>query len=153
MFWEEITSKNIGYRVPIKTTDKKYIMNQLFINIDVSLLSKKNEPELWLSDLWKIKKINKAIKINTNKKVNMNRPLSGSFANVWTEFKIPDRTKKVPHILRVKVEIDKIIVQELREDLFSNTKIQCNKVVKANHGIKETFSTGSQNQNPPQPSS
>ena len=139
--------------VPIKTTDKKYIINQLLTRIDVSLVNKKNEPELWLSGLWKIKKINKEIKINTNKKVNINNPLSGSFANVWTEFKIPDRTKNVPHILRVKVAIDKIIIQERRIDLFSKIKIQCNKVVKANHGIKETFSTGSQNQNPPQPSS
>ena len=34
------TSKIIGYIVPISTTDKKYIINQLFIIIDVSLLSK-----------------------------------------------------------------------------------------------------------------
>ena len=38
---EEITSKNIGYNVPIKTTIKKYIMNQLLIKIEVSLLSQK----------------------------------------------------------------------------------------------------------------
>ena len=37
--------------------------------------------------------------------------------------------------------------------LFSKTKIQCNNAVKQNHGIKETFSTGSQNQKPPHPSS
>ena len=123
------------------------------IKIDVSLLNKKNELELWLSDLWKTRKINKEIKININKKVKMNKPLSGSFANVWTEFKIPERTKNVPHILNVKVVIDKITTQELRMDLFSKIRIQCSKVVKAIHGIKETFSTGSQNQNPPQPSS
>ena len=40
-FSEEITSKNIGYTVPIKTTDKKYIINQLLIKIDVSLLKQK----------------------------------------------------------------------------------------------------------------
>ena len=34
------TSKKIGYKVPINTTDKKYIINQLFIKIDVSLLKK-----------------------------------------------------------------------------------------------------------------
>ena len=128
-------------------------MNQLLIKIDVSLLRKKNELEFWSSDLWKIKKISKEIKIKMNKKVNINKPLSGSFANVWTEFKIQERTKNVPLILNVKVAIDKIITQDPRIDLFSKTKIQCNKVVKANHGIKETFSTGSQNQNPPQPSS
>ena len=30
---------------------------------------------------------------------------------------------------------------------------QCNNVVNANQGIRDTFSTGSQNQNPPHPSS
>ena len=50
------------------------------------------------------------IKINMNKKVNIKSPLSGSFANVCTEFKIPDRTKKVPDILNVKVVIDKNVV-------------------------------------------
>ena len=38
-------------------------------------------------------------------------------------------------MLRVKVAIDKIITQELNVDLFSKTKIQCIRVVKANHGI------------------
>ena len=66
---------------------------------------------------------------------------------------MPDLTKKVPDILSINVAIDKIIVQELSVDLFSKTKIQCSNAVKQNHGIKETFSTGSQNQNPPQPSS
>ena len=93
------------------------------------------------------------MKIRINRKININNPLSGSFANVCTEFKIPERTKKVPHILRVNVAIDRIITQELRIDFFSNIIMECNKVVKASQGIKETFSTGSQNQNPPQPSS
>ena len=40
-----------------------------------------------------------------------------------------------------------------KDDLFSKTKIQCRRAVKLIHGIKDIFSTGSQNQNPPQPSS
>ena len=88
-----------------------------------------------------------------NRKISINKPLSGSLANVWTEFKIPDLTKNVPHILKVKVAIERIITQEVKIDFFSNTKIQCKRVVKASHGIKETFSTGSQNQKPPQPNS
>jgi hypothetical protein len=67
--------------------------------------------------------------------------------------RIPDRTKNVPLILRANVDIDKIITQEVKIDFFSKTKIQCKSVVNANHGIKETFSTGSQNQKPPHPSS
>ena len=91
--------------------------------------------------------------IKQNKKIKINNPLSGSLAKVWTEFKIPDLTKKVPHILSVNVDIDKTTTQEVNTNLFSKTKIQWRSVVKANHGIKETFSTGSQNQNPPHPNS
>ena len=83
----------------------------------------------------------------------MKSPLSGSFANVWTEFNMPDLTKKVPHMLRVKVEIDKITTHEVNNNLFSKTKIQWINVVKASQGISDTFSTGSQNQKPPQPNS
>ena len=56
-------------------------------------------------------------------------------------------------MLNVNVDIDKTITHEVKTNFFSNTKIQWRRVVSANHGIKETFSTGSQNQNPPQPSS
>jgi len=52
---------------------------------------------------------------------------------------------------KVNVAMHKITVQEVKDDRFSKTKIQCNKAVKHNHGIRETFSTGSQNQKPPHP--
>ena len=41
-----------------------------------------------------------------------------------TEFNIPDLTKKVPHMLNVNVDIDKMITQEVKANLFSKTKIQ-----------------------------
>ena len=88
-----------------------------------------------------------------NKKTRINKPLSGSLANVWTEFNIPDLTKNVPHILNANVAIERIITQEVKIDFFSNNKIQCKRVVNASQGIRETFSTGSQNQKPPQPNS
>ena len=47
--------------------------------------------------------------------------------------------------------IDNIITHDVKFSFLSSTKMQCIRVVKANHGINETFSTGSQNQNPPQP--
>ena len=56
-------------------------------------------------------------------------------------------------MLKVNVEIDNTITQDVNINLFSKAKMQCRRVVMANHGIKETFSTGSQNQKPPQPSS
>ena len=100
-----------------------------------------------------LKKINideKTIKI---RKVRIKSPLDGSFANVWTEFKIPDLTRKVPTTLMVKVKILKIITHEYNPILLSRTKIEWSKAVIKNHGIKEEFSTGSQNQYPPQPNS
>jgi len=128
-------------------------MNQLFIKIDVSLLNQKRLVEVLFSFLWKNKKTKKDKKIKINKKIKIKSPLSGSLAKVWTEFKIPDLTRKVPHILSVNVVIDKIIIHEVRMFLFSKTKIQCSNAVKLNQGISETFSTGSQNQKPPQPNS
>ena len=125
----------------------------MLTKIDVSLLNQKKELIFLFSFLWKNKKIKNDRKIKINKKIKINNPLCGSLAKVWTEFKIPNLTKNVPHILNVKVEIDKITTQEVRNNFFSKTNIQCNNVVNASHGIKETFSTGSQNQKPPQPNS
>ena len=62
--------------------------------------------------------------IKQNKKIRINNPLSGSLAKVCTEFKIPDLTKKVPHILNVNVDIDKIITHDVRVNLFSKTNTQ-----------------------------
>ena len=56
-------------------------------------------------------------------------------------------------MLSAKVPIDNITTQEVKINLFSKTNTQCNNVVSASHGIKETFSTGSQNQKPPHPNS
>ena len=56
-------------------------------------------------------------------------------------------------MLKIKVLRANIIVQDFNIDLFSNTEEQCNNAVKHNQGIRETFSTGSQNQKPPQPNS
>ena len=134
-------------------TERKYIINQLLTKIEVSLLNQKKELAFLFSLLWKNKKLKNDRKIKINKKIKINNPLSGSLAKVWTEFKIPDLTKKVPVILKVNVEIDNINVHNFNICLFSKTIIVCKSAVKQSHGISDTFSTGSQNQNPPQPSS
>ena len=54
---------------------------------------------------------------------------------------------------KAKVAIESKIVQFFNEFLFSNTNTQCKRAVKHSQGISETFSTGSQNQKPPHPSS
>ena len=75
-----ITSKKIGYVVPIKTTAKKYIINQLLIIIAVSLL-KKNDL-FTFSKFSYLKYMITDIKISIDKKINTKTPLSGSFAKV-----------------------------------------------------------------------
>ena len=110
--------------MPIKTTVRKYIINQLFTKIDVSLLNQKKLSVFLFSTLWKKKKMNNDKKIKQNKKIKINNPLSGSLAKVCTEFKIPDLTKKVPHILSVKVDIDNTTTHDVKILLFSNTIIQ-----------------------------
>ena len=79
---------------------------------------------IFLFSLLKTKKIIKEIVIKKNKKHKIKIPLDGSFANVCTEFNTPDLTRKVPHILKVKVAIDKMIVQDFKSSLFSRTKTQ-----------------------------
>ena len=95
------------------------------------------------------KEIIKIIPININKY----RPLSGSFAKEWTLSIIPDLTINAPKRLKEKTEIDNKIVQTLRWEDFIGTLKEWRKAVAANHGIKATFSTGSQNQYPPHPNS
>ena len=100
-----------------------------------------------------MKNIPKDKNIKINKKTKIKIPLAGSLAKVCTEFNIPDLTKNVPHILSIKDAMHSITTHDVKSGLRSKTKMQCNNAVSVNHGIKETFSTGSQNQNPPHPSS
>ena len=52
-----------------------------------------------------------------------------------------------------KARMARKIVQIFSASRFSITTAECNSAVPASHGISDAFSTGSQNQNPPQPSS
>ena len=71
---------------------------------------------------------------------------------IWDEFKNDDKFISVPNLVEQKAS-------KYRSEFldwihfFSKTRIQWRRVVSASHGINETFSTGSQNQKPPQPSS
>ena len=84
---------------------------------------------------------------------NIKAPLAGSLAKECTDVKIPDLTKKVPSKLNENAMIDSKIVQFLNMDFCSHVISECIKAVVINHGMKDAFSTGSQNHQPPQPSS
>ncbi len=124
IFSSVITSRKIGYTVPIKITAKKYIRNQLFTKIDASLLIQFIFIFFKLLSLKNVKKINKAINIKIKRNININIPLSGSFAKVCTELSIPERTKNVPLILNVNEAIDNITTHEAKDKFFSRTIIQ-----------------------------
>ena len=83
----------------------------------------------------------------------MNTPRFGSVAKACTEVKTPERTRKVPSRLSEKAQIASRQVQALKASRLSVTAREWMSAVPTSHGMKEAFSTGSQNQNPPQPSS
>ena len=83
----------------------------------------------------------------------MKTPRAGSVANACTEFRMPERTMNVPDRLNENVPIASSTVQVFNASRFSTTIAECNSAVPVSQGSKEAFSTGSQNQNPPQPSS
>jgi len=117
----------------------------LFIEINDSLEKVLiTEPELSIENLDENKVIDPIINIPIN--VNKYNPLSGSFAKEWTLSIIPDLTIKAPNKLKEKTIIESKMVQILSDDDLEDTLRECIKAVAANHGIKATFSTGSQNQ-------
>ena len=83
----------------------------------------------------------------------MKTPRAGSTAKACTEVSTPERTRNVPISDSEKVRMASRMVQTFSASRFSMTSAECSSAVPASHGMKEAFSTGSQNQQPPQPSS
>ena len=98
-------------------------------------------------------KIDNAINVIKPEKLKRYNPLSGSFANECTLSIMPDLTINAPKRLSAKIKIPRNIVQVLRIFDLEDANNECINAVAASHGIRATFSTGSQNQYPPQPSS
>jgi hypothetical protein len=91
--------------------------------------------------------------MNTPMIARMKMPRAGSTAKACTEVSTPERTRNVPIRLKEKVMIASRMVHTLSASRFSMTSAEWSSAVPASHGMKEAFSTGSQNQKPPQPSS
>ncbi len=83
----------------------------------------------------------------------MNSPRDGSAANECTLVSTPERTRNVPSSDSAKAAIASNKVQLAKLPRFSVTACECNSAVPTSHGMKLAFSTGSQNHQPPQPSS
>ena len=82
-----------------------------------------------------------------------NTPRSGSTAKACTEVSTPERTRNVPISESENVRMARRMVHTFSASRFSITSAECSSAVPASHGMKEAFSTGSQNHQPPQPSS
>ena len=80
-------------------------------------------------------------------------PRVGSVANAWTDMSTPERTRKVPSSDRAKAVIASSTVQLLKMPRYAVTASEWIRAVPTSHGMNEAFSTGSQNHQPPQPSS
>jgi len=80
-------------------------------------------------------------------------PRAGSVANACTEVSTPERTRNVPTSESEKAMIASSTVQLRKAPRFSVTASEWMRAVPASHGMKDAFSTGSQNHQPPQPSS
>ena len=80
-------------------------------------------------------------------------PRRGSTAKACTEVRMPERTRKVPISDSEKARMASRMVQTFSASRFSITSAECSSAVAASQGMKEAFSTGSQNHQPPQPSS
>jgi hypothetical protein len=73
-------------------------------------------------------------------------------AKACTELTSPDRVSSVPKIASMNVEKISHTFHDFIMPRFSCIITECRKAVPVSHGISEAFSTGSQPQYPPQPS-
>ena len=80
-------------------------------------------------------------------------PRFGSTEKAWTEERIPERTRNAPSIENENAASPRNTVQPVRAPRFSVTMAECSRAAPASQGMKLAFSTGSQNHQPPQPSS
>ncbi len=83
----------------------------------------------------------------------MNTPRRGSVAKACTDVRTPERTRKVPSSESEKARMARSTVQLLKAPRFSVTASEWMSAVPTSQGMNEAFSTGSQNHQPPQPSS
>ena len=146
------TSPTSGQIVPMNTTKAATVSSRLLATSAPSRLTMAKTP---LASSVPARRANsiKAPPMKTPSRSRMNTPRSGSLAKAWTEVMTPDRTIKVPISEKPKARIDSSMVQALSASRFSTTMAECKSAVANSQGMNEAFSTGSQNQNPPQPSS
>ncbi len=81
----------------------------------------------------------------------MNMPRAGTCAKACTEVSTPERTRKVPSSDSEKASSASSTVQLFSASRFSTTMAECSSACRPAMASARRFSTGSQNQKPPQP--
>ncbi len=92
-------------------------------------------------------------RLNAAKRINSGTARTLSSAKAWTESRMPERTISVPSNERISVSIASSNDQWRKLPRWRLTYRLCSNALAASHGNNEAFSTGSQNHQPPQPSS
>ena len=85
------------------------------------------------------------------KKMSSAGPTPPSSVNECTDTSTPERVKKVPRMVRLNVarRSERFQTRSIARRCW--TMAECKKAVAVNQGSKAEFSTGSQDQYPPQP--
>mmetsp|Transcript_6871 Transcript_6871/g.10807 ORF Transcript_6871/g.10807 Transcript_6871/m.10807 type:complete len:212 (+) Transcript_6871:1378-2013(+) len=151
-----LRSKNIsltsGQIVPMNTTKQDTARKILF---NTSALSRLTTPKTPLASISLARAANNvsAPPVKNTRIPRMTTPRSGSLAKACTDVITPERTINVPINEKLNAIIASRMVQLFRLSRFSTTIAECSNAAARSQGIKDAFSTGSQNQKPPQPSS
>ncbi len=145
-------SRNNGYRVP-NSTPPAAATSRMLLSSSSASRDRSLNPPLAASPGARQPYNTRADPVITPSSIRMNRPRAGSDAKACTETSTPERTRNVPSRLRLKAAIAKRMVQLLNRPRFSVTARECISAVPTSQGMNEAFSTGSQNHQPPQPSS
>src|ERR1035437_8575771 len=140
-----------GYKVPSRTAAAAVVTNTLLTSNNVSRDTNVNlPPDCTLP----ARTANKASEppTTTARNSRIKTPRLGSVAKAWTEVKTPERTRNVPSRLSENAMMASMMVQFLNRPRFSVTASEWISAVPTSQGRNEAFSTGSQNHQPPQPS-
>src|SRR5450830_397535 len=145
-------SSTSGYRVPSRIIDAATTSTRLLPSSKVSRDHRLKPTWLLTTGARRANRVREPPTTHSTN-IRMNTPRAGSDANALTEASTPERTRKVPSRLRENAAMASNTVQLLNTPRFSVTASEWISAVPTSHGMNEAFSTGSQNHQPPQPSS
>ena len=147
-----MASATRGKTVPRNTVKAIPIRNRLLSRKALSRLSRVSAVWRDSSSRMRLKSRKNEITMAKVRKTRKAGPTS-DWAKACTELSTPERTMKVPRMDRPKVTMISTMFQTFIMLRFSCRITEWRKAVPVSQGIREAFSTGSQPQYPPQPSS